>query len=111
LITIGRLIGIILLVLAISALVLARYEKGHIQEEGSKAFERIGEGESILKGSPMGAAFGSILGGSLRGKASGEIEKYQKRVKWLTIGGITIGVIGLAMTIFCRKKNINPLGK
>lgn len=90
--------------LSISALALAYYEKGHIEEEGSSAFERIGQGESILKGSPMGAVFSSVLGGVMRGHASGEIEKYQKRVKWLTISGITLGVIGLGMTIFFRSK-------
>lgn len=101
---IRRLVGILLVAIAIAALFYAYIQKGRIEEAGKRASEQINQGQGLFQGNTIGEVMGSVITGSMRSKAASEIEKYQNMVMWLTIGGIIVGVLGLGMVLFCGSK-------
>jgi hypothetical protein len=86
-----RWIGLVLFLGGIVLVIMAMHYMGQIGE----AQETINKAESAFQNT-----WADVAGGA----ASHEVGKYTPKVKALLYSGIAIGVIGLLMLLFCKRK-------
>lgn len=109
--TLGRIIGLCVIVIGIASMVFANYIRGRLYEaEGqiADAKKKIKQGDQLFSFNPIAKEIGQGLTSGAKEKvrdAETTVAEYYRIAALCHNGGIALIAIGAGLVIFCRKKS------